>query len=445
MTFLLTHHGTLLCRGAHGLVHRPADGRAGVTALRLDVAWERLRGDFDRIVRPHRAELRVPLAEGDLAGHVLHVEPDRRSVLLSRDGRFVSAQPDGSVTADRGQAQGWERFVPLPLADLDRLLALRQRDWILSGGEVVPAAAVRLGEGHALWLGRHRFDLRHQLPLDLDDGRTDRLTLLAEGWRIVQARAFRPLLCFVVVRDPLVMQQLWLCLRSLLRWGRYAGHVHVVTDQPAAAVLHAVPELPPERLTVRRLPDTDRVGIIAARYSLVDWPGLEAFAPLLLMDSDVLFDADVAPLLAHVALADRIVAPPEAFSPRRTAPSAGAELLAADGVDPGEAPGFNAGTLGVPSLRDHGATLRLVRRLLGNRSDLLGRGHFTWVDQPVANYAAQRLGGFDTAGMERFVRWGYPGLRPDDRRGVVHFWPPRGAQARLDAMRAYLAALEAAG
>ena len=62
MTFLLTHHGTLLCRNGSELVHRSADNRAGVSAVRLDLSWDRLRSDFDRNLRASAAEIRSTLS-----------------------------------------------------------------------------------------------------------------------------------------------------------------------------------------------------------------------------------------------------------------------------------------------------------------------------------------------------------------------------------------------
>jgi hypothetical protein len=332
--------------------------------------------------------------------------------------------------------------VPVQLEELDRLLSLRAHDWVLSTApQTIPARSVRLSARHGLWFGDQHFDLRYQLPfLGEHDGR--QLTLLSDGWRSVKARAFKPLVCFCAVGNPLVFDQFALSLTSLLRWGRYTGDIHLATDRNPSEVLGRVPGLDPSRITVKRLSSTDRIGAITARYSVMEWPEIAAFQPLLIVDTDIIFDADIAPLLAHIAVSDRIVVPTEDFSARRTAESVGAKLFKADQVDPGVAHGFNSGSIGVPSLHRHGDQLQLIRRIVGNRSDVFGRNHFTWVDQPIANYVADRVGGFDASQMHRHVRWGGAGIGVEGRCGLVHFWRPLGAAAKLGAMAEYLRALE---
>jgi hypothetical protein len=443
VTFLLTYHGTLLCRDGAKLVHRSADNRYGVSAIRLDLPWERVRSDFDRNLRAAPTEIQSQVPFGDLAGFTLHIEADHRSVLLSQKDRYLSAQPDGSMLTDRENPSGWERFVPVQIEELDKLLSLRTHDWVLSAAsQVLPGRSVRLSAHHGLWFGEQHFNLRYQLPfLGESDGR--QLTLLRDGWRIVQARAFKPLVCYSAVGDPLVFDQLILSLKSLLRWGGYKGDIHLSTDRNPVELLQRIPELDPSRVSFKRLSDTDRVGAMTARYSLMDWPELASFQPILIVDTDILFDSDIQPMLAHILLSDRIVVPAEDFSPRRTAKSVGAELFRTDHHDPGDRSGFNSGSIGIPSLHRHGDRLQLIRRIIGNRSDVLGRRHFTWVDQPIANYVAELVGGFETSGMRRYVRWGGPGINVAGRCGLVHFWPHRGAAAKLRAMAAYLQALDA--
>ena len=443
MTFLLTHHGTLLCRSGTRLVHKAVDNRTGVTPIRLDLAWERIRSDFDRNLRSSAVEIRSSIPLGDLAGFTLHVEPDRRSVLLSRDGRYLSAQPGGSLEADREQASGWERFVPLQIEELDRLLSLREHDWVLSAvAQPVPGRSVRVSRQHGLWFDKQHFDLRYQLPLlDADDGRE--LTLLRDGWRIVKARAFKPLICYVAVGSQVVFDQLALSLTSLLYWGRYKGDIHIATDRNPTELLARVPGLDATKVSFKRLSDTDRVGAISARYSLMDWPELASFQPILIVDTDIIFDSDITPLLSHILLSDQIVVPMEEFSARLTNESVGAKLFAADDVVPEETFGFNAGSMGIPNLHRHGDQLRLIRRIIGNRSDTFGRRHFNWIDQPIANYVAELMGGFETAHMKRWVRWGRADTSIEGRCGLVHFWAPRGQAAKLQAMTDYMRALEA--
>ena len=59
--------------------------------------------------------------------------------------------------------------------------------------------------------------------------------------------------------------------------------------------------------------------------------------------------------------------------------------------------GFNGGTIGIPNLKEHAATLGLIRRTIMNYLSLHGRHALEWVDQEAANYVGYKLGTFETA------------------------------------------------
>ena len=53
--------------------------------------------------------------------------------------------------------------------------------------------------------------------------------------------------------------------------------------------------------------------------------------------------------------------------------------------------GFNTGTLGIPNLRAHAETLRLIRRIIMNHAAVHGRSALPFVDQEIANYVSYRI------------------------------------------------------
>ena len=112
-----------------------------------------------------------------------------------------------------------------------------------------------------------------------------------------------------------------------------------------------------------------------------------------------------------------------------------------DLCSPGYMAGFNSGTLGIPNLQAHAASLRLVRRIIVNHGLLHGREALPFADQEVANYVSFRLAHFDTALLSRFVRYAGYDAHLGSRCGLVHFWPVAGAAERARAMREYVTRL----
>lgn len=161
------------------------------------------------------------------------------------------------------------------------------------------------------------------------------------------------------------------------------------------------------------------------------------------MDADIVFDRDVEEMLLAVALSDRISAPIEIHHLLASHPAVGSTLIQGAGHSPRYAADFNAGTLGIPNLREHRGTLDLIRRIIVNRIDLFGRDNLPWVDQEIANYVSYCTANFDTHLLSRYVRVGVPGMEhdPGHRTGVVHFWPFGPAEDKLRGMITYLETL----
>lgn len=450
--FLLTCHGTVLCAMDGQLIHQPA---GAAQALRLAAASPTPAQRFGQFIsgRP------TPSAAGDgpLAGASLDWSATGRAVSVRFGGTVLTATPDGATAQDRPTAGAWETFLALgddEYADLQFLLGA---DWVIGSKTVAPAADVALTPGFGLRIGPLAVDLRYNTPLlrDVPRGapagsgapRFWSATLLVDGWRLETIHLYRPLVFYSAARAVPALTQAFLSIQSLLEFGGYDGAVHVITDREHHEFARAVPALAPERLTVQSVHPTDRTGLLAARYCILDWPPAWAFQPLLYLDSDVVCDAPLQPVLAAAASAGRLSAPAELFSPLDSNPGVGANLFREDGVDVAGRVGFNTGTLGIPNLPEFGGAIEAIRTVLSNHSDLRGRGSLGWVDQPVANYVGAVTGLVDTDTLTPFVR--HTGQQDDgvtdQRRGLAHFWVPRpDGMAKQDAMLRYMQALRAA-
>ena len=183
MAFLLTWHGTLLCRHRHSgaLIHRPLlpavqDDAEPVT---LDVAIQLLQPGFSDHVRAAQPQLPVT-SPGELRQFQLRWGDDQRTVTLSDGSALLSAEPHGDRTEMfRTEARGWENFLPLSAADLEALRAMLGTSWLIaSSGSLVERPEpwqyflVRFGDVD--------IDLRYQLPFDLVNW-PFRLTVLRDG------------------------------------------------------------------------------------------------------------------------------------------------------------------------------------------------------------------------------------------------------------------------
>lgn len=444
MAFLLTWHGTLLCRQRQSgtLVHRPlVPSQDDVEPVVLDVPIEQLQPAFAHHLRAMLPELPDHPA-GGLQMFQLRWGSDQRTVTLRQNGALLSAELDGErVALFRTEEAGWENFLPATQADLDALRLVLSSSWLVrsSGAEVERPT---LGQYFRLHVGGLEVDLRHQLPFDLAEW-PYRLTLLRDGWRIEQIVQYRPLVYYAAFGRPEITEQFAISVRSLIEFGCYRGPIVVLSDHAPDDLARFLPAEDLARVAVIPFEPRDRPGFLAARYILLDWPGGRQFQPLLYVDTDIIFDSDVTPMLHAIAMSDRIAVPLEPMSPLAVNAGSGAALLQRDLCSPGFLAGFNSGTLGIPNLPSHATSLRLIRRIVMNHSLMHGREALPFGDQEVANYVSYRLAHFDTGLISRFVRYSGHDASTLARCGLVHFWLVPGSADRVQAMRDYVTWLRA--
>lgn len=272
-------------------------------------------------------------------------------------------------------------------------------------------------------MGDLKIPLAFNLPLEMP-GWPFSFTALVDGWRIEELLVFRPLICFAALGADHVFAQLYISLELLLRFGAYSGTVLLLTDRPAEEIRANMPEIAPEQLLIRQIRAGDRIGYKAAKYRLLEQPDAYGFQPVAVMDCDIVFNTDANVFLIPMVVAGRLTAPIEAFSELATSPSVGSTLLQMDNCAPRFGCGFNAGTIGIPNLPEHGHTVALIRRVIENFITLNYRRDFSWIDQPAANYVSYKVAHFDTNELSRSVRYGTydDAKRPGPSTGLVHFW-----------------------
>ena len=446
MIYFMTVHGTLLTRGEDGaLGHTPLRDITDTGQLfGIDLPVESVRRDEqDWLERRTRPALAVNA--GDLGACSIHVDTGRNLVSIEQDGSFFSAGREGGVTTWTANQPGrWETFLPLLQTELGRIVAFFSGSWIVrSTGAIVRGWQVDLLADFILRVGPLDLPLPRNLPFDADRW-PYRITVLVDGWRIEELCLFKPMIYYAAFRSPAVQAQLVLSLNSLLEFGRFDGHIHLLTDFSADNILRLVPGLDRDKLTIQPLSPNDFTGYVAAKYAILDHPPTWQFQPVLFLDPDVVANASLREMLVAIATSDRLTAPIERVGPMRTWPSVGASLIQRDGYDPRFADGFNAGTIGIPNLATHARTLRLIRRIIQNILDSDGRDALRWVDQEVANYASFRLAHVDTASISRFVRYGsfHDAETPGVLSGLVHFWNT-GKNDRHQIMLRYIEVLRA--
>ena len=443
--FFMTTHGTLLTRGdaPDELAHRELRSVSHVEALvsvEADIAA--LRQSFGQFV-VDTAPAPVAARSETLGVVTLHVDAERGLVALEREGVFLSAgATGGSVIWVETAPLAWERLLPIADAEMGQLVTLFSNDWILrSTGALIHPWQITLAPDHALRLGELTVPLARNLPLIGPDF-PFRFHVLAEGWRHEEIVLFKPMVFYAAYGAPSVHHQLFLSLASLHEFGRYTGHVHVLTDLTLEQLREAVPALPAERTSVQPLSPTDFPGYVASKYCILEHGPAWGFQPLCFLDPDIVANAPLRPMLIAMAVADRLTAPLEDVGPLRSWPPVGGTLLQRDGREARFGRGFNAGTLGIPNLRAHETTLRLIRRVIENLLKQEGRTSLEWVDQEAANYVSFVHAQVDTASISRFVRYGAPhdSETPGPCTGLIHFWATPKA-GRDELMRHYIEVL----
>ncbi len=242
-------------------------------------------------------------------------------------------------------------------------------------------------------------------------------------------------------------------LESLVVFGKYTGHLCIFSDREPLATLQFVPsEL---RLKTMVLPFPATPGL-QVRYECAELlpAGHDVF---LYVDTDIIYDATVEPILAEIARTDQLCFSSEEVSypalHQRIGLLAGKNLRGSEwfgldlalkdgGLDGHVLPMINSGIMGASHLSRFLGLCRSVRDVISNCSQAYIRGYG---DQPAVNYVALKSGGCSKL-ITRYVH--FTRHAPDESsvrkgmalRGMVHFlW---AQQLKYGEMVTYMATLD---
>jgi hypothetical protein len=439
ITHLLTWHGNVLCRQRDDsvVVQRPLTGPfEDVDLLSLGDMDRVLQVNLLNLLRDDVEKLSLTLTEGPMAGWAFTRAPDRRSLLLSHTGRVLVARPDLSMDLTRGTIDSTSCFLAITTADLGALRDIVTSRWLVQSDEPPHPTRAEIAPGFMLRVGALEVDLRWNVPFDLSEF-PHRLTALRDGWRIDRLFRYRPLVFYAAFGNEAI-EQLSISLNSLMGPGGYTGDVAVLTDHDTNSIRALKPAGMAGTIVVIRCDASDAVAQRAARLAIAGWRDGWTFQPLLFVDTEVLFDRPIGPLLQNLAMADRIAAPAAPAGAVGSTPGFGGDLLREEAWDPNEIEGVNTAVLGIPNLGQHAHRLELIGRILRNRASLFGRNGPAEGEQAAANYVSFRLADFDTSLITPHLR--DAGVAPTEAEpvGMVHFGAIAAGTERLALMRDYL-------
>ena len=274
------------------------------------------------------------------------------------------------------------------------------------------------------WLRERDHGLIDCLPTDLLPGLVDGEWIgFSDHWKMDVFRPYRPLVLFVALGSDLQFRLLELSLLSLLVFGVYDEDVLVATDRDD--VLSIVPPAMRERTHIWKIAHCkDVLDYCCARYRIAEWSNVGMYNPILYVDTDVIFDVPLDPILRKMAFGRKLFAQGSKSELLRTSSGVGADLFRAAGVDPGETRGVCTGIIGIPMPLTQVKVLNSIghsvyRLALSQNTRVPG-----WYDQPAANYVLFSLDAVESELLHKTVRWGgrnalHNGL---ERKGFIHLW-----------------------
>ncbi len=378
-------------------------------------------------------------------------EPGGHLCLFTNDGA-VAATADGTIRLIEGPLTA-EAFLTAVTDQAQHCAdALRSDRWVDMISRRILAPATEVPEHQKLELDGKAFSAagtEDPFVLDAREGSMHRMRVFLPDGAMLHLARYRPLICFAVFGSDEYYGCLGVALQSLATFGNYDGTICIAADRPRGQLRRHLPAAFQDRWLYRSL--DPRSGLFA-RYDMETW-GIGAFGPVLYLDTDVVANAPLTPLLTQLAGSSLVHIATE----NRLAPHLAGQLPAAYGGEVADWFGHwllrhdprlasrpfvmgSSGIIGFGSVADACAafaSVRAVRRQL--RPEPIER----FGDQPLLNYALQALDCGEYQLLDRFVDFTRTAERAGaERRGLMHFHAGVGNDRhKLAAMRRYVAGL----
>ena len=274
-------------------------------------------------------------------------------------------------------------------------------------------------------------------------------TLISEGGKLEMVSRFDPLVWTCAYGADEYFRCLQVCLESLRELGLYRGRICIFSDRNGDETLSYVPAQ--MRMNTQILPLPRNPGWMTRYDCAMRLPG--GRGPYLYIDTDVIFDAPIGPILgritqsSHLCLSLETKYYPQFERPigelRGKAPLLfewfGLELIGADGRFNDRHLLFaNSGILAARDVDTLKSFCRLIRRV-ETRLNAAYVAKFT--DQAVVNYVLMQTVEWDGAILTPYVNCARAAPSQDVKRlGFYHFNWARGAD-KFGEMTSYLGAL----
>jgi hypothetical protein len=373
-------------------------------------------------------------------------------------GAALHTSQDGTLHLRRGPLNEDALFFAVTEQAMRCACALREDRWVdCTTGHIHAPGAVMPGQWHLLAIAGRVVSIvgtRDPFVTDSIPGApVHRLHVILPDGGILPLARYRPLIYFAVYGPDRYFACLSLALQSIFRHGAFDGTVCIASDRGRDEVAPFVPDAFAGRWIHRDI--TADAGLFA-RYDCLDW-GLEAFSPVLYMDTDVIINAPLAPLLTPLAGSRRV----HAGTSDRLAPHLAGKAWRAHASDLadwfgnwlfGNDPRLadqpfamgGSGIIGFATMGDAQLAFDTVRALRRHvRPELLAY----FGDQPLFNYALHVLGCGNFTTLETCIDLArHIGECGEARRGLMHFHAGVGnVEVKHEAMLHYMARLDAAG
>ena len=330
---------------------------------------------------------------------------------------------------DRGQST----FFSLVRCDTIRLVChLLGNSWIESGSDhLIESGHIHAGPGPSLSIGGEWISFQ-----EIEDscfGRDDRgdpepkdLAIRYSGWKVRRLTLYKPLIYMAAFGERGLFDCAELAIESIVKFGSYSGDIILLTSKDHGDFADTLSEDVRCRVHVVACTANDVIDFLVARFQIVNVPMAWRYQPVVYMDTDVLIDAPLAPLLKDIARSNFVhLTSLGRGTLMEDSNYYGSALFEQDAtIEMSDEEGYNSGIIAFRNIGDVAGTFdRMAAAIYGYASTAAQRMFYPAADQCMANYVLYREGRGDGSLLTPWVELAnhtIPLDRPA-RRGFVHF------------------------